>query len=174
MNTNTYTCWHTHMYAILICLLVLCSFFSQSCTGCVHLEVARFKAGVQYSHRCQVKCFSYLLISDEKWNIDIHEVIHHYWCNIKTKYNVAFELYLFTLVWSLSSRFVFVLFFNVLMLLSCKLRNILSFVLSRVKTLTVQPWHTQVDVMQLVATRGRQTTKQEATVSPLDFLKSFW
>ncbi|XP_017281302.1 multiple PDZ domain protein [Kryptolebias marmoratus] len=25
----------------------------QSCTGCVHLEVARFKAGVQYSKRCQ-------------------------------------------------------------------------------------------------------------------------
>lgn len=33
----------------------------QSCTGSVHLEVARFKAGVQNSHRCQVNCFSCLL-----------------------------------------------------------------------------------------------------------------
>uniref|UniRef100_A0A1A8FRV2 Multiple PDZ domain protein n=1 Tax=Nothobranchius korthausae TaxID=1143690 RepID=A0A1A8FRV2_9TELE len=28
-------------------------FLLQSCTAAVHLEVARFKAGVQYSHRCQ-------------------------------------------------------------------------------------------------------------------------
>nr|XP_054607553.1 multiple PDZ domain protein isoform X2 [Nothobranchius furzeri] len=31
-------------------------FLLQSCTAAVHLEVARFKAGVQYSHRCQL-CF---------------------------------------------------------------------------------------------------------------------
>ncbi|XP_013860327.1 multiple PDZ domain protein [Austrofundulus limnaeus] len=36
----------------------------QSCTGCVHLEVARFKAGVQYSHRCQ-EYFKFCFIQNE-------------------------------------------------------------------------------------------------------------
>uniref|UniRef100_A0A8C6PVF0 PDZ domain-containing protein n=1 Tax=Nothobranchius furzeri TaxID=105023 RepID=A0A8C6PVF0_NOTFU len=36
------------------------------CTAAVHLEVARFKAGVQYSHRCQVNCCFNLAMANQR------------------------------------------------------------------------------------------------------------
>lgn len=95
-----------------MCDVSLCS---QSCSGAVHLEVARFKAGVQYSQRSQVKCFfvpdvlSCLLFQ----NIDL----------LKSAHLNAVQLLLCC---------------NLTIIL-CETRSILSYVLSRVKTLTVPP-----------------------------------
>lgn len=41
------------MLGIQLSYVLLCS---QSCSGAVHLEVARFKAGLQYTQRSQVNC----------------------------------------------------------------------------------------------------------------------